>query len=215
MKEDFDKEVGHLSLERVIADIPLLGKRDQTLLVLKNSFGDNVTAVTLKKYFPSKYTKYFDMRGKYIEGAVVVAGDHRFYQSPKTLGILPNQEILDIYNENSENAVILTARESMPGMREGILSRIEEVGASPPVHVFTKPKGDPSGKYKGDIIGRIASQGSVEKISFYDDNLKYIDSVKKVLEEDFLSVRDKVTIYKVSTKDKPKEGLLRQESLDE
>jgi tRNA nucleotidyltransferase/poly(A) polymerase len=208
LAQEFRDEVGSISLERQVIDIPWLGKRDQTILVAKNERSENILPDTLKKFFSSRNTKLFDIRGKYLDNSVVIAGDPRFYQAPKTLGVVPNSYILDIYNENSENAIILTARESVPGMEEGILERILSVGASAPAHIFTKPLGESSGAYKGEVIGRIASQGAVTGVTFYDDNLKYITSVNKVLSEKYTLFKDKVNIEIVDTSQKPVDGLL-------
>ena len=209
--QDFLEEIGAISLERQIIDIPWLGKYNQTILVAKDQNNENILPATLKRFFSGKYTKLFDVRGKYLDNAVVIAGDPRFYQAPKTLGIVPNPYILDIYNKNSENAIILTARESMPGMEEGILNRILGVGAEAPIHIFTKPQGESSGTYKGEVIGRIASQDAVTGVTFYDDNLKYITSVDKVLSEKYPLFKDKVEIQKVDTSNKPLSGLLEGE----
>ena len=84
LADEFNRDFGSLSLRRAIIDIPLLGKTNQTLLVLQDSDGNKVLPSTFKKYFPSKYAKHFDMRGKYMQDSVVVAGDHKFYQSPTT-----------------------------------------------------------------------------------------------------------------------------------
>jgi tRNA nucleotidyltransferase/poly(A) polymerase len=206
----FKSEIGSISLEKQIIDIPWLGKFNQTILVAKNDRNENILPNTLRKFFPTRYTKLFDMRGKYLDDAVVVAGDAAFYQAPKTLGFVPNPYILDIYKENSENAIILTARESMPGMEEGILDRILSAGASAPAHIFTKPKGESSGTYKGEVIGGIASQEAVTGVTFYDDNLKYITSVNKVLSEKYALFKDKVEIHRVDTSNKPTGGLLEK-----
>jgi len=215
LAQEFREEVGSISLKRQIIDIPWLGKYNQTILVAKDERGENILPNTLKKFFSSKSTKLFDLRGKYLDNAVVIAGDPRFYQAPKTLGIIPNPYILDIYNENSENAIILTAREAVQGMEQGILDRILSVGAPAPVHIFTKPLGESSGIYKGEVIGRIASQDAVTGVTFYDDNLKYITSVDKVLSEKYTLFKDKVEIQKVDTSNKPMGGLLEERESDE
>ena len=211
LAQEFRGEIGSVSLERQVVDIPWLGKYNQTILVAKDKRGENILPDVLKKFFSGKYTKLFDLRGKYLDNAVVIAGDPMFYQAPKTLGIIPNPYILDIYNKNSKNAIILTARESVPGMEEGILNRILSVEAPAPIHIFTKPKGESSGTYKGEVIGRIASQDAVTEVAFYDDNLKYITSVEKVLSEKYALFKDKVKIYKVDTSNKPESGLLESE----
>jgi tRNA nucleotidyltransferase/poly(A) polymerase len=208
LANEFREEIGTISLEKQLVDLPWLGKYDQLVLVAKDESGNNILPDVFKKFFANKHAKLFDLRGKYLKNAVVIAGDPEFYQAPKTLGILPNPYILDIYNKNSENAIILTARESVPGMEEGILNRILGVGASAPIHIFTKPLGEASGPYKGEVIGSIASQDAVSAVTFYDDNLKYISSVEKVLKEKYESVKDKVEIKRVDVSSKPESGLL-------
>jgi len=157
-----------------------------------------------KKYFSSKYTKLFDLRGKYAKDKVVIGGDHKFYKAPETLGHIPNEEIFSIYNEKSDNAIILTARETVVGMEEGIRERILSAGGSLPAAIFTKPPGASSGKYKGHVIGKIASQESVSSVTFYDDNLKYITDVNDVLENFYdNNALEKVNIIMVSVKSKP------------
>ena len=153
--------------------------------------------------------KHFDLRGKYLSDSVVIASDPVFYASPKTLGIIPNQDVVDVYLENSENSLILTARESGPGMEEGIAERLDSIGAPQPKYIYTKPKGEASGAYKGEVIGLIASKADVDKITFFDDNKNYIESVQKVLEEKFPEHKSKVTIIKVDTENKPEQGRLK------
>jgi len=215
----YDEEVGELRLVKDIIDIPLLGKERQVIFVLSDKNGSPIEVPILKKYFSGKYLKLFDLRGKYapvastpdnpIPRKAIIGGDFVFYQSPKTLGHIPNEEILKLYNAHRNNAVILTARETAEGMREGILDRLSSVGAQPPLAVFTKPKGVSSGKYKGYVIGQIAQQESVSSITFYDDNLKYINDVNKVLQEEYgPKAFSKVDIHKVDVSKKPEESLL-------
>lgn len=211
LAQEFRDEIGRIYLEKELVDLPWLGKHNQVVIVAKNDRRENILPNVMKKFFSSKYTKLFDLRGKYMTDAVVIAGDPKFYQAPETLGVIPNSYILDIYNKNSENAIILTARESVPGMEEGILKRILDAGSPAPIHIFTKPKGESSGKYKGYVIGRIASQEAVTKVTFYDDNLKYITSVNEVLDKEYSSVRDKVEINLVNIEEKPEKGLLEGE----
>lgn len=204
LAKEFVEKIGQINLQRETVDIPWLGKKDQTLLVLTDAFGNSIKPEVLKKFFPSKHTKNFDMREKYLSGVVSISGDPSFYQQHQTLGDQPNDEIMDIYRD-SQNSVILTARESFPGMEEGILKRIEAVGAPAPTKVFTKPLGESSGKYKGEVIGRIAEQENVNSIVFYDDNLSYIKSIEDVLDKNFPKVKDKVKIISVDTSKKPKD----------
>ena len=204
----YKEEVGELRLIRDVVDLPTLGKERQVVFVLSDAFGEPIDISMLKKYFPSKHLKVFDLRGKYVEGRAVIAGDASFYQSPKTLGHVVNEEILKIYNAHSSNAIILTARETMDGMQDGIRDRISSVGAKLPVAIFTKPTNISSGKYKAHIIGQIAQQEAVSSIEFYDDNLKYITDVNNILENVYgPDVHSKVSIHKVSVLNKPEESL--------
>lgn len=208
--DQFMSEVGRLSLKKVVVDMPILGKKDQILLVLKNSYGRDVRPKVFSKYFSGKYKKRFDLRGLYKPDSVVVAGDPRFYQSPKTLGHIPNEPIFNLYKKYTYNAVILTARESEPGMSDGIRERISEAGGKEPVYIFTRPKGAASGAFKGEVLGRIASQESVSSVSFYDDNLKYINSVNDTLSNNYSDIAKKVSIHKVNTDKKPSKWLLKK-----
>jgi len=204
LEESFGDEVGKLSLGKEVVDIPFLGKENQTIFVLMNQDRQPISIESFKKYFSSKYTKIFDLRGKYVKDKVVIGGDYKFYQAPETLGHMPNEEVFNIYKEKSSNAIILTARETAPGMEDGIRERILSAGGNLPVAIFTKPSGASSGKYKGHVIGKIASQESVGSVTFYDDNLKYITDVNKVLINSYGSdALGKVNIIMVSVKNKP------------
>jgi len=210
--DEYKRDIGHLNLTKKIFDLPELGKVNQTVFVLTDKSNAPVSIDNFKKYFPSKHTKKFDTRGKYVKDIVVVAGDYRFYQSPETLGWIPNEEIINIYKNNS-NAIILTARETAPGMSEGILDRLNLVGADEPIAIFTKPKGFSGSDYKGHILGQIAQQPDVKSINFYDDNLRYITGSENILKNIYgKEVFEKVTITLVSVENKPKESFIEKES---
>jgi len=203
----YREEIGTLRLIKEVVDLPSLGKEKQVVFVLSDYAGEPMDISLLKKYLPSKHLKNFDLRGKYAEGKAVIAGDAFFYQSPKTLGHIVNEEILNIYNKHSNNAIILTARETTAGMQDGIKDRLLSVGAREPISIFTKPSNISSGKYKAHIIGQIAQQEMVKSIQFYDDNLKYITDVNNILENVYGSdVHSKVNIHQVSVSNKPEEA---------
>lgn len=205
--DSYEQEIGKLRLIQRVVDIPILGKEDQVVFVLSREDGSAVDVITLKKYFSSKRLKAFDTRGKYVEGVAVIAGDATFYKSPRTLGHIPNEEILNIYKEHNDNAVVLTARETTEGMQSGIIERIESVGAEPPLIVFTKPMGLSGGEYKAHVIGQIAQQDSVTSIRFYDDNLRYVNAVTDILQVTYgPDVFSKVNIYRVNVAGKPEES---------
>jgi len=215
LADSYRQEVGNLRLIKRIVDLPMLGKDRQVVFVLSDESGSPIGIPMLKKYFSSKNLKAFDLRGKYVPEQAVVAGDAVFYQSPKTLGTIPNEEILNTYKTHSDNAVILTARETREGMAEGIMDRLTSVGLKLPISIFTKPTNISSGKYKAHIIGQIAQQDSVSSIKFYDDNLKYINDVNNILENVYgPDLHSKVTIYRVSISAKPKESLRVKASND-
>jgi len=192
-----------LSLKKKITDIPALGKKDQIIFVLINSMGGEVSIKEFKEFFSSKITKTFDTRAKYYPDAVIVSGDPNFYKVPDTLGTIPNEEILKIYKEKSNNSYILTAREEAPGMAEGAEARIRSVGLPAPLKVFTRPAGISGSEYKGYVIGEIASQPTVSSITFFDDNQRYINGVKKILNESYPAFSEKVILNHVSIEAKP------------
>jgi len=192
-----------MRLVKKITDIPALGKKNQTIFVLLDSSGREIPITKFKELFPSKTYKIFDMRAKYYHDAVIVSGDPNFYKIPETLGTVPNQKIIDIYKNKSSNAYVLTARETAPGINEGVSNRLASVGLPAPLKVFTRPAGMSGSEYKGRVIGELASQGSVTAITFYDDNQRYITGVKKILDEDYPEFANKVTLIHVSIKDKP------------
>ena len=206
--DSYHQEVGSLRLIRKVVDIPLLDKQNQVVFVLSDEGGSPIDIPVLKKYFPSRLLKSFDLRGRYVVGEAVVAGDAVFYQSPKTLGRTPNAEILSLYKAHSGNAIILTARETTEGMEEGIRERLTSVGVSLPLAIITKPSNLSGGKYKGHVIGQIAQQASVDSIDFYDDNLKYVTDVNNILSNIYgQEAHSKVTIHKVSVSNKPEETI--------
>jgi len=203
----YPQEIGRLRLIKEVVDIPVLGKENQVIFVLSDEDGQSLDIPILKKYFSNKNLKRFDLRGKYAPGRAVVGGDAAFYLTPQTLGRIPNQEILNIYKSHSNNAIVLTARVDMDGMKEGIEERLAGEGVPSPLAVFTKPPELSSGKYKAHVIGQIAQQEAVSRVEFYDDNLKYITDVKNILENIYGSeIYSKVNIHKVSTQNKPEEA---------
>ncbi len=165
--------------------------------------GGEVSIKEFKEFFSSKITKTFDTRAKYYPDVVIVSGDPNFYKVPDTLGTIPNEEILKIYKEKSNNSYILTAREEAPGMAEGAEARIRSVGLPAPLKVFTRPAGISGSEYKGYVIGEIASQPTVSSITFFDDNQRYINGVKKILNESYPAFSEKVILNHVSIEAKP------------
>jgi tRNA nucleotidyltransferase/poly(A) polymerase len=197
------KEISPLSLRKKITDIPALGKKDQTVFVLVDARGGEVSIASFKEFFPSKHQRVFDMRAKYYPNSVIVSGDPNFYKVPETLGTVPNEEVTKIYQQHASNAYVLTAREQAPGMSEGVNARLESVGLPIPLDVFTRPAGMSGSEYKGYVIGEIAAQPSVVSITFYDDNKRYINGVRRILEETYPDFSHKVTLNKVSIENKP------------
>lgn len=203
--ESFPSEIGKLRLVKEVVDIAHLGKKDQIIFVLSDEKGP-VAIPVLKKYFSNRTLSSIDMRGRYAEGKALIAGDNQFYEAPETLGTVANDEILSIY-KSVPNPMVLTARKSAPRMQEGIRARLAKAGAQDPAAVFTNPGHMSSGNYKGHVIGQIAQQPAVLSVVFYDDNLKYINAVKKVLEEEYTPEdAAKVTVHLVGTELKPDGG---------
>tara|TARA_B100000131_G_C18124083_1_gene614020 strand:- start:426 stop:2666 length:2241 start_codon:yes stop_codon:yes gene_type:complete len=205
LQRQYLDEIGEIKLISRNFDMPMLGKENQTVFVVSDKNDNPISIDAFKKFFPSKHQKRFDLRGKYVNGIAVVAGDAKFYKDHKTLGWNPNNEILDIYKSNSQNSIILTARETAPMMEDGIKDRLKSVGAQMPIAIFTKPEGHSGGKYKGHVLGLLAEQSAVSSVVFYDDNLRYIDQAKDVLLNYYGSnVAEKVKINLVSIDRKPK-----------
>ena len=201
--EEFKSKIGRLSLVKQSFDMPILGKESQSVFVLVDKNNEPVSIVDFKYFFPSKHQKKFDTRGKYVDDIVIVSGDPSFYKNPMTLGWIPNNEILEIY-KSSGNRVILTAREQGPGMSEGIEERLSAVGAPAPDAIFTRPAGASGGIYKGHVLGKIAEQESVTSVTFYDDNLRYVDQSKNILLSQYgEDAFNKVKINLVSVDSKP------------
>jgi tRNA nucleotidyltransferase/poly(A) polymerase len=191
------------SLRKKIVDIPVLGKKNQTIFVLTAGNGSEVSINDYKELFSSKNQKLFDMRAKYYPNAVVITGDPNFYKIPETLGTIPNDEIIPIYREHAANSYVLTAREAAQGMSEGVISRLASLGLPAPLKVFTRPAGMSGSEYKGYVIGELAKQPKITSITFYDDNKRYINGIRKILRENYFEFEDKVTLNLVSIEAKP------------
>jgi hypothetical protein len=136
----------------------------------------------------------------------IITNDDQYYLNPNTIGRHgPNSEMLELYEANHQNAIILTARKSGPGMQERIAEILSD---HPPMEIVTQPLDSPnSGRYKGNYILSVAMQPEVTQVYFYDDNSKYIKRVDEVLsaydEEHGTNLRAKVDINVVSTEGKP------------
>ncbi len=207
IKDDYDGEVpSSLALRKINTDMPSLGKHNQVIFELITGDGLSFATQELKKMFSSRVLKdaQIDTRAKYYPFPAVTV-DNQFYQDAKTLGTLGvNDELFELYKKNIDNALILTARSSVPGMKNGILDKIKEAGAEAPLAVFTKPiRGPGGGSYKGLVLSMIASISEVNKVVFFDDNKKYIDSVYSAMQNVKKDVSDKLTINMVSVLNKP------------
>lgn len=136
----------------------------------------------------------------------IITNDNKYYLNPSTVGRHgPNPEMIKFYEANYENAIILTARRSAPGMKKRIAEILSD---HPPMDILTQPLDSRnSGRYKGDYILSVAKLPEVTKVVFYDDNSKYIKRVNEVLasydEERGTNITEKVVINLVSTQEKP------------
>jgi 8-oxo-dGTP diphosphatase len=184
--------------------VPQQDKRNIYFLLV-DSRGNAVSIDRLLEHFPSSEldSAHIKVNQRYSQFAAVT-DDNDFYRGLHTVGEMGvNEEIMDLYRRHSDNAVILTARGDYPGMKDKIRWVIAEHGGAAPLEVYVQPTdSNDSGAFKGAIISGIALQESVEHVYFYDDNPKYIEGVKKVVDTiDGLS--DKVTVHQVQTDDKP------------
>jgi len=135
-------------------------------------------------------------------GYASISTDFEYYKSPSTVGFIGfNQEILDIYLSNHNSSVILTARQSLPGIRERILEFVI-TEAPPPIEIITQPlDSKDSGSYKGAVLTDIAKLSGVNHVYFYDDNIGYIRGARRIIEKSGLE--SKVTLIHVNTNNKP------------
>lgn len=187
---------------------PQLDGRD-TYFLVTDSLGNPVKKDELLNYFSEQKLEKAKISGssKYSEYAAVT-NDDGFYERLDTVGGLgANKEMLDLYQKHLSDAVILTARKDCPGMRETIDHILTEAAGSPQ-HIYVQPidsKG--SGLFKGEVLIEIASQPAVDRVYFYDDNMRYIQTINSVIKKHDLkhetNLSEKIDIYHVDTEDKP------------
>jgi hypothetical protein len=200
---------GSIALRRTIALLP-----DDFKLQLENSgkeYHRDIFFLIMHEGAPVMMDDLIDMFSieemnyagidRYEEQAVVIT-DFLYYNDPDTVGFRGfNKYILDLYRENADNALILTARQSHPGIRERILKFIC-TAAPEPLEIITQPLNSrDSGLYKGEVLVNIAKHSNVTHVYFYDDNINYIHGVRKVV--DVSGFKDKITIEHVNTNNKP------------
>ena len=170
----------------------------EVVFLLIDKGGNTISPSLFKSLFSSKQLKPFDLKDKYIPGAVCIGTDHTFYGNLDTLGTEPNDEILSILKGNIANSVILTARLNSPGMEDRIRDIIKSKIGSAPSVIFTRPKHLSSGRYKALVIAKIAEQRTVSKIFYYDDNQAYIDAVEREIEQHSDDVKAKLSVTLVA-----------------
>jgi hypothetical protein len=187
---------------------PQLDGRDIYFQVIDGE-GNMVPREDLDDLFGKDRVQAAGIRGpsRYSEFAAVT-DDNKFWRGLHTLGSLGiNEEIMDIYREKADNAVILTARANHPGMVEKIEELMEE-HAQKPLHTYVQPiRSTSSAGFKGRIIRDIAKQDSVDKVIFYDDNARYMKGVIETLEQydrdHNTNLMDKVKLILVDKTKKP------------
>lgn len=189
---------------------PDLGKPNSKAFVLTTSDGQPLQNNEIKSFFSRKILSKaaIDVSGRFIEFAAVT-DDPVFYQDSETLGLLGiNPKIFNIYLKHNDSAAILTGRDDVPGIRERILEIMQEYGAQPPpMGLYIKPPmGTSGGDYKAKIIIELFQNGP-EMICFYDDNLKYIASVEKNIQEydskHNKKLGDRLKVFKTDISEKP------------
>jgi hypothetical protein len=170
--------------------------------------GEQISFDNLSEVYPEKKIRDAGIKGpsRYSEYAGVT-DDNDYYRDPDTLGSLGiRHDIMDLYKEHGSEAVILTARRAVPGIKEGI-ERLLKQHAVVPKEIHVRPLKERSRVYKGRVILSIATQDSVDKVHFYDDNPNYLDGVKSAIqkydEENQSNIMDKVILHHADPKDKP------------
>jgi len=207
VKDDFNgKTPSSLELRKVTTDMPHLGKHNQIIFELITGDGLSVTIEEIKSMFSSRVlsSANIDVRAKYYPLPAVTV-DNVFYEDANTLGALGvNDELFDLYKKNAGRSIILTARSNVPGMKNSILGKIKDSGAKAPLAVFTKPvRGPGGGSYKGLTLAMIASIPEVKNVIFFDDNKKYIDDIRSIVQTMPADDARKININMVSTLNKP------------
>lgn len=144
---------------------------------------------------------------------VIVKGHNAFYDDLDTLGeIGENKDIVDIYRNVNDNLIILTARRDVPGMKEKVYEKSKALGKAPS-EVYVRPSNKESGEYKGEVLLKLLKQDNVTAVHFYEDNLRYINSVENVINEwnrdNNTNLSDKLEIHLVSNKNKPLQPLVK------
>ena len=165
-------------------------------------------ATPLSKNDLEGYFSDEELEGAHIESSsrftpnLAIVDDYEYYLNLDTVGEIGfNKEMVKLYEQNEDNAVVLTARENVPGMNEKIHEVLTKKLKAPKA-IFTRPSDAKNpGKYKGEIIAGIAAQPSVDFVHFYDDNLYYLNGAAHVIRK--AGLQDKVQLHHVNVSSKP------------
>lgn len=172
----------------------------------------------LRPYASSKELKEANIKDKSRYGPyAAITSDNEYYRILDTVGDLGiNKEIMSHYRERAGNAVILTARADVPGMKQRISEVLKEKSGYAPRHVYAQPlKSSDSGVFKAEVLLDIASRDDVKSVQFYEDNLKYIKTIVNFLFlEKFKSgksqeIVDKINIHRVDVSNKPETKFIK------
>ncbi len=155
---------------------------------------ENVTPAEIEQY-------HIKLNGR-LSPYPYIDEDGPYFKNPSTVGTKGvNHELFDLYKSVSKQAVILTARTDVPGMKETVAERIKFYGGPEPLDIFTQPIGSSlNGIYKGNVIVKLLHTVA-DEIEFYEDSEHYIKDVLNILEEEGL--KEKVTIHVTYTARKP------------
>ncbi len=146
--------------------------------------GQNVKGEEVKKVCSFNALRAVGFK-KDSEDNVVISSDPEFYNKPETLGTKPNDSVFKIFAENVDHSIVLTARQDIEGMEEGILERIKSLTGKAPSKLYLKPNSGStsSAQYKADVILDLMKDNPTTEYEFWDDNQSYLDAVTKTLQE--------------------------------
>jgi hypothetical protein len=180
--KDVPLELKDLHL-RIESDLRL--EKYRLLFLLVDSLGNPVSREQLEPYFSEEELSVFNLgsTSPFPPGYLGIMYDDPYYYQPNTIGDGGvNQEMMDLYRQHRENAVILTARDDLPELRQAIEDFLVREGGGLPMKMILKQPGESGGPYKGRAILEM-TKWPYDKIHFFDDNPGYIKAVYDVIDQ--------------------------------
>ena len=122
-----------------------------------------------------------DLKG--LSNQVGVMYDDPYYDKPSTIGDGgTNNEMINLYKQYRNHAVILTARNDYSKLRAAVEEFLIRECGGLPIKIFMRPQGMNGEKFKANVIMHLLDWG-YQKIHFYDDNPSYIKAVQSALDD--------------------------------